>query len=100
MQQMQWTVLEYEDDHNAVLVRLTDGVHEIAFAATVELTTHRAVLSGCDIQGAGRNTVGVALLRRLAAWMKERLDVDELRIEGSVRASGANPGRLPRPLTF
>lgn len=97
---MQWTVLEYEDEGDVVLVRLTDGIHEIAFAATVELTMHRAVLSGCDIQGAGPNTVGVAVLRRLAAWLKERLDVKELRIEGSIRTSGAAPGRQPRPLTF
>ena len=97
---MRWTVVDYADDEDVVLVRLRDGVSEIAFAARVHLTARRAVLSGFDIQGAGRNTIGVAVLRQLAGWIKEKLDVDELRIEGSLRASGASPGRRPRPLTF
>jgi hypothetical protein len=97
---MQWYVLEYIDDGDVVLVRVTDGAYEIGIAATVHLTARRAVLTGCDIQGAGSNTVGITVLRRLARWIKDQLDVDELRIEGSVRASGANPGRLPRPLSF
>ena len=76
----EWTILDYEIDRDVVQVRFTDGVHEIVIAAEVILTRHRAVLIDCLIQGAGRNTVGVGLLRQLALWIKEKLDVDELRI--------------------
>ena len=75
-----WTILEYEFDGDVVQVRLANGVHEIVVAAEVILTRHRAVLIDCLIQGAGRNTVGIGVLRELALWIKEKLDVDELRI--------------------
>jgi actin-like ATPase involved in cell morphogenesis len=96
----EWTILEYEIDGDVVQVRLTDGVREIVIAAEVILTRRRAVLIDSIIQGAGRNTVGIALVRQLALWSKEKLDVDELRIESALRTSGATPGRRTRPLTF
>jgi hypothetical protein len=36
----------------------------------------------------------------LALWVKDSLDVDELRIEGATRATGASPGRKPTSLVF
>jgi hypothetical protein len=96
----EWIILDFEFDREVVQVRLTDGVHEVVIAAEVILARHRVVLIDCLIQGAGRNTFGVSVLRQLAQWVKEELDVDELRIESSLRTSGAPPGRRTRPLTF
>src|ERR1700728_4641514 len=65
-----------------------------------DLHRELAILRRVDIQGAGPNTLGVKGLRDLARWIMEFLDVDELRIEGATRASGAGPGRRPAPLVF
>lgn len=97
---MRWTVIAYDDDDDVVQARVTNGVLEIAFTAAVAFEGRRAIFRGFHIQGAGGNTAGVSVLRHLAVWVKERLDVDELQIEGGLRTSGASPGRHPRPLVF
>src|SRR5208282_2537574 len=85
---------------DVVLVRLARDAAEIEAAFYVRLTGRAAMLSRFDIQGAGRNTLGWTTLRTLAHSVMELLDVDELRIEGAARTSGANPGRRPTPLVF
>jgi hypothetical protein len=96
-----WQVLDFDfGGIDTVLVTLVDGNHRIEVLADVELDRRRAVLRGLHIQGVGRNTLGPAVLRGLIGWAKEYLDVDELRIEGAVRTSGASPGRIPAVLVF
>jgi hypothetical protein len=98
---MPWRVEEAEfGDADVVSVTISDGSVEIEFVAFVHLRGRVVTLQRLDIQGPGPNIVGPAALRGLALWLKEFLDVDELRIEGAIRTSGASPGRRPAPIVF
>src|SRR3954447_26688621 len=44
-------------------------------------------------EGLGPHDIGLANLRVLAAVVLERMDLDELVVEGAARTTGANPGR-------
>ena len=59
-----------------------------------------AWLSQCHFNGSGPQTVGIRILRMLAQIVMERIDVDELRIEGTARTTGSGKGRVPSPLVF
>ncbi len=87
-------------DGDVAVIVLSNGKHTIELVAGIKLVGRIASLTGVHIQGPGPNMVGVAELRALARWTKGQLDVDELRIEGAVRTSGACPGRKPFPLVF
>ena len=98
---MHWRLVDLQiEPGDFVFVRLLIGAFELEIMFYVHLDGRSAVLRRLDIQGAGPNTLGVAGLRGLAQWLMELLDVDELRIEGAVRTSGAGPGRRPAPLVF
>jgi hypothetical protein len=98
---MPWLAQEFDfGGIDTVLVTLVDGGHRVEVMADVEFDGRRAVLRGLHILGAGRNTLGRAALLGLIRWAKEYLDVDELRIEGAARTSGAGPGRIPAVLVF
>jgi hypothetical protein len=79
---------------------LSNGSTEVEIMFYAELHDQAVVLQRLDIQGAGPNVLGWTALRELAHQAMEELDVDELRIEGAVRTSGAGPGRRPTPLIF
>ncbi len=79
---------------------LTDGRHEIKLLAYLRIDGHVARIAELHVQGAGAHSLGIGGIRGLARWTMEVLDVDELRIEGAARTSGAGPGRHPAPLVF
>ena len=96
-----WRSLEYDfGGTGTILVALTDGVLNVQILTDVEFSGRSAVLRGFHIKGGGRNTIGPAALRRLINWAKVQLDVDQLRIEGATRTSGAGPERVPPVLVF
>jgi hypothetical protein len=96
-----WRTVEFDfGGADTALVTLTDGVQVVQILTDVEFTGRIAVLRGLHILGSGRNTLGLRSLRELINWAKVQLDVDELRIEGATRTSGAGPGRVPPPLVF
>jgi hypothetical protein len=96
-----WRTLEYDfGGTDTALLVLTDGVHDVQILTDVEFAGRTAVLRGFHIQGGGRNTLGPGALRELINWAKGQLDVDQLRIEGATRTSGAGPGRVPHPVVF
>ena len=82
------------------LIRFVNGDLEVEVCAGVELLGRLAVVRNLHVYGQGPNTVGRRLLLSLATWVKDYLDVEELRVEGAPRATGANPGRKPAPLVF
>ena len=59
-----------------------------------------ATLSGVHVQGSGPNTVGSGVLLMLAREVRRWLGVDELRVEGATRTTGAGPGHEPRPFVI
>jgi hypothetical protein len=96
-----WRALEYDfGGTDTVLVKLTDEVHVIEVLTDVELAGRTAALRGLHILGSGPNTLGPRALRGLINWAKVHLDVDQLRIEGATRTSGAGPGRIPPIIDF
>src|ERR1700722_1248055 len=98
---MPWRVEVLEFGASDVVhTRLTNGATEIQAMFYARLAGRAAVFGRFDIQGAGPNTLGLVALRELAQAVMELLDVDELRIEGAIRTSGAGPGRRPSPLVF
>lgn len=97
---MDFSVEISEIDDDTVIFTVSEGDLVLDVLAQVILEDRRCVLRGVHVQGPGANTVGPARLLWLARLVKERLDVEELRIEGAARTSGAGPGRRPRPLVF
>jgi hypothetical protein len=60
---------------------------------------------GTHVQDASVNAIGAANLMviaqaLIAQALMDRMDYNELIIEGAIRATGANPGRRPRPIRF
>jgi hypothetical protein len=95
-----WLVSLLIESGDFCLARLSNGPSELEVMFYADLQHRRAVLRRLDIQGAGPNVLGWMALRELAQDVMEVLDVDELRIEGAARTSGASPGRRPTPLVF
>ncbi len=90
----------FELDGDFIIAEISDAVRCWQIAATIDFVGNTAKLRGFHIQGPGPNTTGKAELRALASWLKGELNVDERRIEGATRTSGANPGRRPSTLVF
>ena len=95
-------IIREQSDENIVVARIATSLGSILIMAEVALAGTSLTLSGLHIQGddVGPNEVGVAGLRRIIQEVMEELDVGEIVIVGSVRTTGANPGRAPRPLRF
>ncbi len=90
----------FELDGDFIIAEISDAVRCWQIAATIDFAGSKATLRGLHIQGPGPNTTGKTELRALVSWLKGELNVDELRIEGATRTSGANPGRKPGALVF
>ncbi|HVB68865.1 MAG TPA: hypothetical protein VNE67_13525 [Acetobacteraceae bacterium] len=86
--------------HDLIHACLSDGCREIEVLGTVRIAGRTARILALHVQGAGPGSLGISGLRGLAGWAMEVLDVDELRIEGAARTSGAGPGRTPGTLVF
>jgi hypothetical protein len=90
--------LEIEGD--TFHVELSCESQTIGIIADMTFEGRIAMLWGGHIGGDGANTLGAAALLSLTRWAMEFLDVDELRIAGATRTSGANRGHTPRLLVF
>ena len=97
---MPYLFTHFDVDDDFVIAEITDGTRTWYIDAVVRFDADTATLARFDIQGDGLNSTGWAELRALALWMKEQINVRQLRIEGSPRTSGTRPGRLPPPLVF
>jgi hypothetical protein len=82
--------------------RIETTVGTIVVMAEVTMEGRCLMLRGLHVHGidVGVNELRVAGLRRVVREFMEDLNVDEMVIEGSVRTTGAGPGRTPRPLRF
>jgi hypothetical protein len=95
-----WKIASLEVEGDTFSVELSCQDHIISIIAEVTFEGRVAMLWNGHIGGDGANTLGAALLRSLTRWAMEFLDVDELRIAGATRTSGAGPGRIPSVLVF
>lgn len=70
------------------------------FVAELVVTGQTLLLKGVHVQDLQPNVVGPANLRVIARALMERMEFDEIVVEGAVRTTGANPGRRPSVLRF
>jgi hypothetical protein len=91
-----------QSEGNVATARIETAVGTIVVMAEVAMEGRCLILRGLHIHGVevGVNELRVAGLRRIVREFMEDLDVDEMVIEGSVRTTGAGPGRTPRSLRF
>ncbi len=89
-----------EGDILTALVGTPAGV--MVIMGEVEFAGRLVILRNAHIhiEGASANEVGMVNLRTVAAFVLERIECDEARIEGAVRTTGANPGHRPGVLRF
>jgi hypothetical protein len=94
--------IEFDDqtDDPVVTMRFTMLSGNMLVMANLSVEGRTLVLTGLHIQASQVNRIGPANLRRLAELVMERMDYDELRIEGASRTTGANPGHRPGILRF
>jgi hypothetical protein len=90
----------FELEGDTLSAELSCQSQTISIVADVAFEGRVALLWSGHIHGDGANTLGGAALLSLTRWAMEFLDVDELRIAGATRTSGANPGHTPRLLVF
>ncbi|WP_045586329.1 hypothetical protein [Azospirillum thiophilum] len=76
-----------------------DGTLWVMAEVSIDNETRVMTLKGLNTHGhdVGSQEYGTHRLIRLAKVVMEVMDVDQTNIEGAIRRSGANPGRLPRP---
>ena len=89
-------------DHPVVAIEIWTRNGDLQIIAEVSEQGRRLVLAKTSVQSEhlGPNSLGAAVLRRIAQRAMERLDYDEIVVEGSVRNTGAGPGRTPKPIRF
>lgn len=99
-EQITFDVVADETDHPVVTVLVQTPIGPLAFMGEPEFVGRVMVAKLVHVQGAHAQAVGWPNLRVLAEAVMERMDLDELVIEGAVRTTGASPGRRPRALRF
>lgn len=104
-----WTAADIEivlltddTDDPVVTAEIVTPAGTLRAMAEPEWRERCLILRGYHMHGedVGPNEFGWRELRWLAQAAMEVLDVDEIRVEGEVRTSGANPGHRPRPVRF
>jgi hypothetical protein len=85
-----------------IFARIETSVGAIEILAEIALDGRHLTLGGLHVYGidVDTNDLGIGGLRRIVREVMEDLNVDQITIEGAVRATGAGPGRTPRPLRF
>ena len=92
------TTLERDADAIHRLAQGPRGQIEVITSLMVEGET--AVLRGLHIDGPGPGWLGVRELRELTRELGRQLGVRRVVIFGATRYTGANPGRVPRPIVI
>ena len=92
------TILERDADAIHFLAQGPRGQIEVITSLTIESET--AILRGLHIDGPGPGSLGVRELRELTRELGRQLGVRRVVIFGATRYTGANPGRVPRPIVI
>jgi hypothetical protein len=99
--------IEFDDidydatDHPVVTIRLATPVGPVELMAEVAAVAGSLRLRRLHIQSnVAPNAIGRANWRLVATMVMERMEYDEIIVEGAVRTTGASPGRRPHPIRF
>jgi hypothetical protein len=92
---------ETDEDGNTVLFKIGTPSGVIEVLAEVVIDDRCVTLIGTHIESTiGPNALGPATLRAFVLLLLQRMDLDEITIEGAARTTGANPGHTPKPIRF
>lgn len=87
-----------EDPVVTIIVTTPDGI--MKFMAEPEQVGTTLIMHATHIQGLWSNAVGAGNLIVLARTLMERMEFDEIVVEGAIRTTGANPDNRPRVFRF
>jgi hypothetical protein len=88
-------------DHPVVTIKIATPVGLIEVMAEIAVDARSLRLQRLHVQSAVEpNAIGHANWRLVAAMVMERMDYDEIIVEGAVRTTGASPGRRPQRIRF
>jgi hypothetical protein len=96
-------IIADDTDDPIVTIRVTTPAGELQIMAEVseEDEGRTLKLQGTHLQSAaGPNAFGVGALRLIAEIVMERMDYEQVVVEGAVRTTGARPGHRPKALRF
>lgn len=85
-------------DGNVVEIAAKGASGTITIITKLEKVGNSLKLSGTHIDGLGKGTSGLKELRTLARQLGQKYRVKEVIIEGGKRTTGANPGKIPKPI--
>src|SRR4051812_45789582 len=72
----------------------------IEVIASMTLEGDRLVLKDLHADGAGPGSIGLAAMRSFGRLLCRQAGAKAVEIHGAVRATGARPGKVPRPVTI
>jgi hypothetical protein len=98
--QADWEIRLAQADAAFLEIAFAFDHREIHLLAALDVGDDWVERRGCHVQGSGPNTVSVGGLKALANWVMENFAVEEVRIFGAARTSGARPGPRPHPYIF
>lgn len=89
-----------ETDGEIVELVATTENGEIRVITAMSKEGDALVLRGLHIDGPGAGAVGRLGLRALATELAKQQGASRVIVHGGRRTTGANPGHIPRPITF
>ncbi|HVA50374.1 MAG TPA: hypothetical protein VNH11_28730 [Pirellulales bacterium] len=89
------TIVERDGD---VVEIVASGASTVTAIAEMELTGDTLTLRGMHVDGAGRGSSSLGELREMVRELGRQQGAKEVVILGGMRTTGANPGKLPRPI--
>jgi hypothetical protein len=98
--EIHFDILDDLTDHPIVTIFATTPAGVIEFMGEPVMRGRMMIIRGAHLQTMWPQRIGVGNLYLLARMVMERMDIDGLTIEGSLRTTGANPGRKPEPIRF
>ena len=89
-----------EADGDVVELAATTAKGDISVITGMTKEGDTLILKGMHIDRPGPGSVGLRELRSLASDLGKQQGAKQVTIFGGARTSGANPGKVPRPVTF
>jgi hypothetical protein len=89
-----------EADGDVVELAVTTAKGDITIITGMSKEGDTLILSGLHIDGPGTGSVGLPELRGLAIELGRQQGARRVTIHGGTRTTGANTGKIPRPMTF
>ena len=80
------------------VVRIVSG--DVEVIAEMTRIGNELVFDRLSIDGSGPGTVGLTSIRALAREFAKAQGVTCIRVHGTTRTTGANPGRVPREIVI